>query len=46
MFQFMEFRLRPLGFMDFFSKTAIMRQLRKRNESKIEKIQSKIVGIL
>ena len=46
----MEFRLRPLGFMDFFfCKTTIISQLRKLNESKIEKkkkIQSKTVGIL
>ena len=44
----MEFRLRPLGFMGyfFFYKTTIIRQLTKWNESKIEKILSKTVGIL
>ena len=34
----MEFRLRPLGFIEFFYKTTIIRQLTKWNESKIEKI--------
>ena len=33
----MEFGLRPLGFMECFCKTTIIRQLRKWNESKIEK---------
>ena len=42
----MEFRLRPLGFMEFSYKTTIIRQLRKGNESKIEKIQSKNLLIL
>ena len=46
----MECRLRPLGFIEFFfCKTTIIRQLRRRNESKIEKntkkIQTKTVGI-
>ena len=43
----MEFRQRPLGFMEFFCKTTIIRQLRKLNESKITKnTVKKTVGIL
>ena len=37
----MEFWLRPLGFMEFFYKTTIIRQLTKWNESKIEKYSQK-----
>ena len=42
----MEFILQLLRFIEFFYKIKIIRQLTKWNESKIEKILSKTVGIM
>ena len=42
----MEFRQWPLGFWSFFYKTTIIRQVRKWNLLKIEKIQSKTIVVL